>query len=36
MQWSLNIGGKIGSDSAKQARSVAKNAVKAALRDGIF
>jgi hypothetical protein len=36
MQWSLNIGGKIGSDATKQARSVAKNAVKAAFRDGIF
>lgn len=36
MQWSLNIGGKIGSDAAKQARSVAKNTVKAALEDGIF
>ncbi len=36
MQWSLNIGGKIGSDAAKQARSVAKNTVKAALGDGIF
>lgn len=36
MQWSLNIGGKIGSDAAKKARSVAKNTVKAALEDGIF
>ena len=36
MQWSLNIGGKIGSDSAKQARNVAKNTVKAALQDDIF
>lgn len=36
MQWNLGIGGKIGSDATKQARSVAKKAVKAAVRDGIF
>lgn len=36
MHWNLGIGGKIGSDATKQARSVAKKAVKAALRDGIF
>jgi hypothetical protein len=36
MQWSLNISGKIGSDSAKQAKSVASSTVKAAVRDGIF
>ncbi|GMQ25680.1 hypothetical protein Aoki45_23620 [Algoriphagus sp. oki45] len=36
MQWSMNIGGKIGSDASKQARSVAKNVVKTAVRDGII
>ncbi len=36
MHWNLGIGGKIGSDATKQARSVAKKAVKAALRYGIF
>ncbi|TDQ17261.1 hypothetical protein DFQ04_1913 [Algoriphagus boseongensis] len=36
MQWSLDIGGKIGSDTSKQARSVAKNVVKAALGDDLF
>lgn len=36
MQWSMNIGGKIGSDASKQARSLAKNVVKSAVRDGII
>lgn len=36
MQWSLGIGGKIGGDSIKQAKSVAKNTVKSAMKDGIF
>ncbi|GMQ29945.1 hypothetical protein [Algoriphagus confluentis] len=36
MQWTLNIGGKIGSEASKQARSVSKNVVKTAIGDGIF
>lgn len=36
MEWSLNIGGKIGPDASKQAKSIAKNAVKVAFQDGIF
>lgn len=36
MQWNLGIGGKIGSDRAKLARSISKNVVKTALREGIL
>lgn len=36
IQWTFGIEGKIGNDSVKQAKGLAKSTVKASLKDGIF